>query len=397
MTKLYDGTNANIDNEITSELAGEYLYTNQEFINTLASEQPNVFQRIYNYLNHLYKKIKADSKEARQLEEVIYRYKQAYNKVSKPTTQESKTNLAVEVESNTLNNDKEVKISSKDNKGRTLSKEQQEKFKNSKARDKEGNLLTLYHGTKSDFNIFENKKSGDNYEGWSYSGKGFYFTDSVEEAKEFGDYSLGDKETQIKEVYLNITNPFDTSKVYKDVFEDLAKKYDIEDQFLSRGDNLLRWFRINKINASEVLKEYGFDGVMDFGHYLVYDSSQIKNVDNTKPTDSKDIRYSISDNTSNDGKITKTIEELKQELENTQGIFQKGAIQSQIEALENGFEDVKSYREFKAEKERQERLKNAKYTKEEFEKYIFDSDFYNQFANENKTFNRLLKENNFIV
>ena len=294
MTKLYDGTNANIENEITSELAGEYLYTNQDFINNLATEQPNVFQRIYNYLNHLYKKVTADSKEARQLEEVIYRYKQAYNKISKPTTQESETNLAVEVESNTLNNDNEVKISSKDNKGRTLSKEQQERFKDTKVRDEEGNLLTVYHGTRADFNIFENQKSGDNYEGWSYSGKGFYFTDDIKEAKDFGDYSLGDTDTQIKEVYLNITNPFDTSKVYKDVFEDLAKKYDIEEQFLSRGDNLLRWFRINKINASEVLKEYGFDGVMDFGHYLVYDSSQIKNVDNTKPTDSPDIRYSIN-------------------------------------------------------------------------------------------------------
>ena len=182
-----------------------------------------------------------------------------------------------------------------DNKGRKLSKEQQTKFKDSKVRDENGKLLTVYHGTRSDFNVFKNNKSGDNYEGWSYSGKGFYFTDSIEEAKEFGDYSLGDTDTQIKEVYLNITNPFDTSKVYKDVFEDLAKKYNIEDQFLDRGDNLLRWFRANKINATEVLKGYGFDGVMDYGHYLVYDSSQIKNVDNNKPTDSEDIRYSLSD------------------------------------------------------------------------------------------------------
>ena len=50
MTRLYEGTNANIDNEITSELAGEYLFTDQDFINRLSAEQPSTFKKIYDYL-----------------------------------------------------------------------------------------------------------------------------------------------------------------------------------------------------------------------------------------------------------------------------------------------------------------------------------------------------------
>ena len=34
-----------------------------------------------------------------------------------------------------------------DNKGRKLSQQQQEYFKDSKVRDENGNLLTVYHGT----------------------------------------------------------------------------------------------------------------------------------------------------------------------------------------------------------------------------------------------------------
>lgn len=100
MTRLYEGTNANIDNEITSELAGEYLFTDQDFINRLSAEQPSTFKKIYDYLKHLYKTVTAQNKEARQLEQVMYRYEKAYKEFSKTTTQQSKTNLTTEVDNN---------------------------------------------------------------------------------------------------------------------------------------------------------------------------------------------------------------------------------------------------------------------------------------------------------
>lgn len=53
---------------------------------------------------------------------------------------------------------------SKDSKGRTLSREQQEYFKDSKIRDENGNLLEVYHGSNTDnITIFElDKTSEDN-------------------------------------------------------------------------------------------------------------------------------------------------------------------------------------------------------------------------------------------
>lgn len=472
--KLYEGVkNADIEAEVTADIVGDYLFTDQTFINNLSVEKPTIFQKIYNEIKHLYNLATAGSTEQRQLLQLKKSFEKAYreNGVAKATKKAQKTenivqntteadvkysiqqnedgskyvkvdtdqhifdgktiaeqnkiakeyilkafrdkglmvdgkevnvnnktatkytnprenisnskkrvknristeldnlldvseltkteadkknhsfakdgweyyltnfkvdnidftgivNIGVNGENRTLydinqikktthndkaensaaisigssfnediitQNGKKVKYSKTDNKGRTLSKQQLEKFKDSKARDENGNLLTLYHGTKADFNVFENNLAGENYDGWSYSGKGFYFTDSETEAKEFGDYSLGDGETQIKEVYLNITNPFDTSKDYTNELQDLAKEYNIDEYFLKRGDSLLSWFRQNKINASEILKEYGYDGVIDFGHYMVYEPNQIKNVDNIAPTESEDIRYSLSE------------------------------------------------------------------------------------------------------
>lgn len=183
MTRLYEGTNANIDNEITSELAGEYLFTDQDFINRLSAEQPSTFKKIYDYLKHLYKTVTAQNKEARQLEQVMYRYEKAYKEFSKTTTQQSKTNLTTEVDNNRAKESSGTKYSLSDNQGRTLSKEQQEYFKDSKARDKKGNLLTLYHGTYNDemFTVFDSEKG--------FNVEAIYLTPDLSVSSHFGNGS----------------------------------------------------------------------------------------------------------------------------------------------------------------------------------------------------------------
>lgn len=55
----------------------------------------------------------------------------------------------------------EVKLSDRDSDGKTLTKDQQEFFKDSKARDKKGRLLTLYHGSDSRFTVYDTGKSDD--------------------------------------------------------------------------------------------------------------------------------------------------------------------------------------------------------------------------------------------
>ena len=98
---LYEGTNANIENEITADLVGDYLFTDEQFINSLSTKQPNVFQKIYDYIKHAYKMATAGSREARQLEQLKRRFDKAYKEMSKATTGEVDSNLTKEADSNT--------------------------------------------------------------------------------------------------------------------------------------------------------------------------------------------------------------------------------------------------------------------------------------------------------
>lgn len=102
INSLYQGTNANVDNEVTSDLVGDYLFTDEDFIKNLSAKEPTVFQKVYDYIKHVYNLATAGSKEQRELEKVKYRFEQAYNEMSKTTTQQSKTNLTTEAESNTI-------------------------------------------------------------------------------------------------------------------------------------------------------------------------------------------------------------------------------------------------------------------------------------------------------
>lgn len=103
ITKLYEGTNANIENEVTADLVGDYLFTDEQFINSLSTKEPNVFKKVYDYIKHAYKMATAGSKEARQLEQVKRSFDKAYKQISKTTTQEVKDNSLTEADSNTGN------------------------------------------------------------------------------------------------------------------------------------------------------------------------------------------------------------------------------------------------------------------------------------------------------
>ena len=78
-TELYKNIKgANIENELTSDLVGEYIFTDTDFVNSLSTSKPNVFQKIYNEIKYLYKLATAGSKEARQLEKVKKTFEEAY-------------------------------------------------------------------------------------------------------------------------------------------------------------------------------------------------------------------------------------------------------------------------------------------------------------------------------
>lgn len=213
------------------------------------------------------------------------------------------------------NNSDSFNISKYDNKGRELSKQQQEYFKDSKVRDKKGNLLTMYHSTDADFNTFTYDNLGKT--GLAY-GEGFYFTDSEKAKKTYG------KNT--KTVYLDISKPMEIGKrtMTKNDFKKLVEAVNertngqVEADYGNINDALQVYEYggddidlVNELKNESGLsnaeyysllrKTLGYDGIKannktngeDGNYWIAFNPNQIKNIDNSNPTDNPDIRYSI--------------------------------------------------------------------------------------------------------
>lgn len=104
--KLYEGLDANIENEVTSDLVGEYIFNDEKFVKKLSVNQPNVFTKIYDYIKHIYKTVTAGSQEARDLEKVKYKFEQAYKEnIKGKTSEQTKYSLIGENGVENLKND----------------------------------------------------------------------------------------------------------------------------------------------------------------------------------------------------------------------------------------------------------------------------------------------------
>lgn len=97
LTELYKDTNANIEEELISDLIGEYVFTDEAFVKNLSAKQPNIFQRIYNHIKHLIKMATAGSKEAKQLEQIKNTFDKAYKEMGKAS--EADSDLTTEADS----------------------------------------------------------------------------------------------------------------------------------------------------------------------------------------------------------------------------------------------------------------------------------------------------------
>lgn len=204
-----------------------------------------------------------------------------------------------------------VKYSLSDSDGRQLSKEQQDYFKDSSIRDKDGNLMVLYHGTQNDFTVFDISRSGENYEGgWSEFGEGIYLTPDKKSAEYYGDNAGWGREVNLMEVYADIKNPFNTNDPVDFDISDLTQKYELtefDERFMKKaGNRLIDFLKHHNESVRDYLTGKGFDGVWEKGingdvyQVVAYAENQIKNVDNAKPTADPDIRYSLSDSDGNE-------------------------------------------------------------------------------------------------
>lgn len=171
-----------------------------------------------------------------------------------------------------------------------LSPAQEEFFKDSKIRDENGNLKTVYHGTKSDFDEFSRRKIGSATDPGLY-GTGFYFSDHEETSRNYGD--------RVIKAHLNIKNPLNLGDFNSK--ESLAEHLRISPDILSDSGGFIHPTTSHTSSFSSALRYAGYDGVIiphttkgARGNEIVaLDPEQIKYIDNLNPTDSPDMRYRI--------------------------------------------------------------------------------------------------------
>ena len=197
----------------------------------------------------------------------------------------------------------------KDSLGNTLTKEQADYFKDSKVRDKDGNLLAMYQGSAEEFYTFDRKKSKPS----NLYGRGFYFTNSEDQARHYG---------KTRAFYLGVNNPvsttertisraqmrkfleavaenedysienygtYDVAKVLSSVYDggrsDFAMLQDVNSTAI--GDLVEAIELFNDINGT------AYDGIILDTEVVTFRSNQAKLISNKKPTVNPDMRMSL--------------------------------------------------------------------------------------------------------
>ena len=222
-------------------------------------------------------------------------------------------------------NEYDQEILSKDSEGNELTKAQQDFFKDSKARDDNGNLMVMYHGTKDNFTIFDNSKK--KYDS-GFAGQGFYFTNNYEIAKNYSEWKKGNNDftPKVMQTYLNIKNPLVLNEfnggLKTAINEALNLKLNLK--------NIAKITESESKNITNKLIDNGYDGIIwEFDGdkmAMVINPNQIKNIDNKNPTSDPDIRYSDRYDTDENGdygfysQLEKVIEEKMPNTSNAQQI-----------------------------------------------------------------------------
>lgn len=265
-----------------------------------------------------------------------------------------------------------------DSTGRKLSAEQREYFFGSKVVDAEDRLKPVYHGSPAVFTEFSPDFMSQH---GSSEGQGFYFTDYKPMAE--GYQKDGG---QLLEGYLDIKKPLSDSEITLTRAE-VKKLLQAVDP---TGDEVLvnydpaggigypskAWYN-RALDAtvkaameysdsdSEILAEIanggagtgavleaarntlGYDGYIVEGKYdnatvyVAFDSSQFKNIDNTAPTESKDIRYSLMEDAQYMADIDKAVADAAQKAND-----ELKAAQAQVKDLRKQLLEMRNRAEY---------------------------------------------------
>ena len=173
-----------------------------------------------------------------------------------------------------------------------LSPEQETFFKDSKIRDKNGNLKTVYHGTDAEFDVFNPNNTSSNK--W---GAGNYLAFDENAGKNYG--------KNVKEMYANITSPIsDKQKTISfDQYDALHRRINDgepayrEDYDMYDNDMDLLWDITDngqwKKYAQDIKDTTGKDGVIMDDMAITFSPNQTKYTNNLNPTDNPDMRYKL--------------------------------------------------------------------------------------------------------
>lgn len=187
----------------------------------------------------------------------------------------------------------------KDSEGSPLSPQQTNYFKDSKVRDKNGNLLVVYHGTPERFNIFKSGYGG-------LYGAGMYFTEDVKYAEGYSKNLTINGESvggRVISAYINLENPLtiDNIKDLDDVYYKASRKEIQEDGFFytetKKDFDFGKWLKENYDGIIVNSPASDQPDVNMKGKFIIaFNSNQIKETTNLNPTISDDIRYVINKN-----------------------------------------------------------------------------------------------------
>ena len=274
-------------NEIVAN-ASEMFINDESAMRALISEHADVAQTVDNWfkkmnyaLRRAFKGVvtsgSAEADAAKELQANVEAFSEAQKRWSALLKESVEAKKAV----GAAEESGDVKFSMRvDSEGRKLSEAQQEFFKDSKVRDEEGRLLTVYHGSDKEFFVFDRTKARANMDI-----QGSFFSPWEIDAQGYGG--------KVGEYYLNIVNPASEAMGYK-----ALKKF--------QGQNGAG------IKAREYLQSLGYDGVNNGGEeYIAFESNQIKSVTNQTPTENPDIRYSKRGNFTEDKYYSRQIDNLE--------------------------------------------------------------------------------------
>ena len=175
-----------------------------------------------------------------------------------------------------------------------LSPEQETFFKDSKIRDENGNLKTVYHGTNSEFDQFS-PLAGSSSSTRNRWGEGNYLAYDKDMANGYG--------VNLKEMYANITSPITNNQktVSFDQYDALHRRVNNgepayrEDYDMYDNDMDLLWDITDngqwKKYAQDIKDTTGKDGVIMDDMAITFSPNQTKYTDNLNPTDNPDMRF----------------------------------------------------------------------------------------------------------